>query len=101
MILEVAILNIKQSKSTEFEAAFKKAQLIISSMPGYISHELQKCIEQENKYILLVHWKKLEDHTKGFRESSEYLIWKEVLHHFYEPFPEVEHYKMIVNGREE
>ncbi|VAW67854.1 Uncharacterized protein YczJ [hydrothermal vent metagenome] len=101
MILEVAILNIKQSKSAEFEAVFKKAQLIISSMPGYISHELQKCIEQENKYILLVHWEKLEDHTKGFRESSEYLIWKEVLHHFYEPFPEVEHYQMIVNGREE
>jgi len=101
MILEVAILNIKPSKSAEFEAAFKKAQSIISSMPGYISHELQKCIEHENKYILLARWEKLEDHTKGFRESSEYLIWKEMLHHFYEPFPEVEHYQMTLSGRGE
>jgi len=97
MILEVAILDVKQGQEKEFEITFKKAQKIISSMEGYVSHQLQKCIEKENRYILLVNWKTLEDHTVGFRQSEPYKQWKELLHHFYSPFPEVEHYTLIEN----
>ncbi len=79
----------------EFEVAFKKAQNIISSQKGYVFHQLQKCIEKDNRYILLVNWEKLEDHTQGFRGSKEYEEWKKLLHHFYEPFPQVEHYQLI------
>jgi len=93
MILEVAILNIKQGLSNEFELAFIKAKSIISSMKGYVSHELKKCIEVEDKYILLVTWETIEDHEIGFRKSEEYQQWKTLLHHFYEPFPIVQHYK--------
>ena len=92
MILEVAILNIKEGQSSEFENSFDVAQKIISSMKGYISHEIKKCIEEENKYILLVNWETIEDHETGFRQSEEYQKWKELLHHFYDPFPTVEHY---------
>jgi len=92
-ILEVTTLNIKKGQGLAFESAFKKAQKIISSMKGYISHELKKCVEQEDKYILLVNWETIEDHEIGFRESTEYQEWKSLLHHFYEPFPIVEHYK--------
>ena len=93
MILEVAILNIKEGMSLEFEGAFKDAKKIISSMKGYISHEFKKCVEEENKYILLVNWQTIEDHEIGFRQSKEYLKWKKLLHHFYEPFPTAQHYK--------
>ncbi len=92
MILEVAILNVKSGLSAEFEVNFKKAEGIISSMKGYISHQLKKCIEEADKYILLVNWETLEDHEIGFRQSEEYQEWKALLHHFYEPFPIVEHY---------
>jgi len=98
MVLEAVILNIKKGKANEFENAFLKAQKIISSIKGYKSHELQKCIEKENKYILLVQWKSLEAHTINFRESPEYQEWKKLLHHFYEPFPEVHHYSMVCNN---
>ena len=67
MILEVAILDAKPSRVNEFETAFKTASTIIASMPGYISHELQRCLETTNRYILLVRWQTLEDHTIGFR----------------------------------
>ena len=96
MILEVAILNIKEEKIVEFESTFKEASKIISSIKGYISHELKKCVENEFRYILLVKWETLEDHTVGFRESDEYQEWKTLLHHFYDPFPVVEHYESIV-----
>jgi heme-degrading monooxygenase HmoA len=95
MILEVAILQVKPGLENDFESNFRKASRIITTMRGYISHELQKCVEAENKYILLVKWETLKDHIVGFRNSPEYLEWKELLHHFYDPFPMVEHYIQI------
>jgi heme-degrading monooxygenase HmoA len=94
-ILEVAILNIKDGLNDEFEAAFRTAAKIIATMPGYISHELQHCLEVEHRYILLVRWQTLEDHTIGFRQSPEYQQWRSLLHHFYAPFPIVEHYELL------
>jgi heme-degrading monooxygenase HmoA len=92
MILEVAILNVRDGADAAFEAAFREASSIIASMPGYLSHELRPCIEAAGRYLLLVHWRRLEDHTIGFRQSTDYQRWRELLHHFYDPFPTVEHY---------
>jgi heme-degrading monooxygenase HmoA len=98
LILEVAILNLKPGLTDEFEAALKVASKIIMAMPGYISHELQHCLENCDRYILLVRWEKLEDHTVGFRQSAEYQEWRSLLHHFYDPFPTVEHYQMVLKN---
>jgi heme-degrading monooxygenase HmoA len=95
MILEVAILNVIPGREAEFEDAFRQAQRIISTMSGYRSHELRRCIEAANRYILLVNWETLDDHTIGFRRSSGYQEWKRLLHHFYETFPAVEHYAAV------
>jgi heme-degrading monooxygenase HmoA len=92
MILEVAILNVREGACDAFEAAFREASPIIASMPGYLSHELRRCLETPSQYILLVRWRRLEDHTVGFRQSPEYQRWRTLLHHFYDPFPTVEHY---------
>jgi len=95
MILEVATLNVRAGDGSAFEQAFSQAQNIISSMPGYASHQLQRCLESQDKYLLLVQWQRLEDHTIGFRQSPQYQDWKKLLHHFYEPFPTVEHYEPV------
>ncbi|MEZ4879158.1 MAG: antibiotic biosynthesis monooxygenase [Chitinophagales bacterium] len=95
MIVEVAILIVKAEQISQFEQDFAIAKPYISSIKGYIKHSLLKCIEQENKYILLVEWENLEDHTIGFRQSNQYLEWKKLLHHYYEPFPTVEYYEII------
>ncbi len=92
MILEVALLDVKPGQEQAFEEAFEKAQTIISSMSGYISHELKHSLEDKSRYLLLVNWQTLEDHTEGFRQSPEYQQWKALLHHFYDPFPTVEHF---------
>ena len=95
MILEQAILDVKPQETKQFEAAFARAQRIIAASPGYLSHELQRCIERPSRYLLLVRWVTLEDHTVGFRTSPEYQRWKALLHHFYDPFPTVEHYEKV------
>jgi adenylate cyclase len=95
MILECAVLDVKPGETAEFEAAFAKAQAIISASPGYLSHELQRCLEKPNRYLLLVRWRRLEDHTEGFRKSAPYQEWRRLLHRFYDPFPTVEHYESL------
>jgi len=94
-ILEVAVLDVKAGRENDFEQAFSQAEKIISSMTGYMSHELKRCVERQSRYVLLVDWQSLEDHTVGFRGSEQYQKWRDLLHHFYEPFPEVEHYRSV------
>jgi len=98
MILEVAVLDVRPGQEQEFETAFGSAQEILASMSGYVCHELQRCVENGSRYVLLVRWRRLEDHTEGFRRSEAYLEWKAQLHHFYDPFPTVEHYRRVLAG---
>ncbi len=95
MILEVAILHIVEGEEQNFENDFKIASQYICSINGYMNHTLNKCLEVECKYILLVNWENLESHTISFRQSEEYIEWKKLLHHYYESFPVVEHYTMV------
>lgn len=95
MILEVAMLNVIPTQERAFEAAFDQAQHIIVGMAGYRSHQLQRCLEQPHRYLLLVEWESLEDHTIGFRGSPEYQQWRALLHHFYDPLPTVEHFERV------
>jgi heme-degrading monooxygenase HmoA len=94
-ILEAAPLQVKPGQSAEFERAFRQAQAIIASMPGYRSHELQRCMEREGQYLLLVRWDTVAHHEEGFRKSPGYQEWKRLLHHFYDPFPTVLHYECV------
>lgn len=95
VILEVATLNVRAGSSADFESSFAQAEPIIAASPGYISHELKRCVEVDGRYILLVKWQSLEDHTVGFRGSAAYQKWKALLHHYYDPFPVVEHYESL------
>lgn len=92
MILEAAVLNVKPGQGAAFEAALVAARPLIAASPGFIGMEVRPNLEKPGRYLLLVHWEKLEDHTEGFRASDRYLRWKALLHHFYDPFPTVEHY---------
>ena len=98
MILEVAVLDVRPGRSADFEAAFAEARPLISSMPGFVDVDLQRCVETPDRYLLLVRWERLEDHTEGFRRSPEYERWRELLHHFYDPFPAVEHYEPLTSS---
>jgi len=95
VVLEVVILNVRPGESAAFEAAFREAQAIISASAGYQRHELRRCVEAADRYLLLVWWDSLESHTQGFRRSPAFQRWRRLLHHFYDPFPTVEHYVQV------
>ena len=95
MVLEVAVLSVRAGESAAFERAFAEAQPIISSMEGYISHQLHRSLETRDKYLLIVQWRRIEDHTVGFRQSAGFQEWKRLLHHFYDPPPVIEHFEVM------
>ncbi|MGW2396558.1 antibiotic biosynthesis monooxygenase family protein [Kitasatospora sp. NPDC001664] len=94
MILESALLDVRPGQEEAFLAAFAEARPLIAVQRGFRSLELRRCLDQGrgSRFLLQVEWETLEDHTEGFRGSAEYQEWRRLLHHFYEPFPEVEHY---------
>ena len=98
MILEVALLDVKPGLETAFENDFDLASAYLSGTEGYLSHELQRCVEKPNRYILLVRWTSVAVHTEGFRKSPGYQEWKKLLHHYYDPFPTVEHFTKVREG---
>lgn len=98
MTLEHALLPVIAGREAEFEAAFDQARHIIASMPGFAGLTLSRCLERPSGYLLLVTWETLQDHTEGFRGSAEYEKWRALLHHFYEPFPVVEHYESVFSA---
>lgn len=97
MVIEHALLQVSPGREDEFEEAFVEASTIISSAQGFKSLRLERCIEHRSKYLFLVEWERLEDHTVTFRESPQFLRWRELLHHFYDPFPTIEHYEPVLS----
>lgn len=98
MILEVAILQVTAGREADFERDFKIASRNIAAIDGYIGHSLHRCLEDASKYILHVRWTSVEAHEIGFRQSAGYQEWKKLLHHYYDPFPTVEHYRPVFSN---
>jgi heme-degrading monooxygenase HmoA len=91
-IVEMAVLDIRPGEELAFEDAIRKARPLIAATPGFVAIEIRRCVETPSRFLLLVTWERLEDHTVGFRQSNRYGEWKAMLHRFYDPFPVVEHY---------
>ena len=92
MILEHAILDVDPAEAAAYEEALRQALPLIAATPGFVRLTVRPCLEKPGRYLLLVEWRDLADHTQGFRQSPRYAEWKSLLHRFYRPFPEVEHY---------
>ena len=98
MITEHALLDVVPGQEDAFTQAMEQAKNLIASSPGFVSLRVERCVEQPHRFLLLVEWEQLEDHTEGFRRSPAYDQWRAALHHFYDPFPVVEHFDLVVSA---
>jgi heme-degrading monooxygenase HmoA len=98
MILEIATIDIIAGTNAKFEAHLKQAQSVISQSEGYVSHEFHHCVEQPNRYILLIRWTTLEAHTEGFRKSALFTQWRDLIGPFFDRPPFVQHYHLKFNS---
>ncbi len=98
MITEHAQLEVIPGQEAAFVEAMERAKALIAASPGFVSLRVERCVERPSSFLLLVEWERLEDHTEGFRGSAAYQDWRAALHHFYDPFPVVEHFEAVVTA---
>ena len=98
MITEHAVLQVIPGREDEFLGAMKGATPLIAGSPGFVSMRVERCLEKPGTFLLLVEWENLQSHTEGFRGSEAYAEWRSRLHHFYDPFPVVEHFEEVVTA---
>ncbi len=94
-VLEVVNLQVKAGQGEQFEKAFKQAQCILERVDGYMHHQLQKCLDVENNYLLFVNWQTLEAHTQGFNNAELFDKYNEFMSPFYQSEPTIKHHKII------
>lgn len=92
MIVEHALLQVKQDEEAAFEAAMAQAKPLIAASPGFVELEVRPAVEGQGRYLLLVRWNSVADHRDGFRKSERYEQWRALLHHFYDPMPNVDYF---------
>jgi heme-degrading monooxygenase HmoA len=98
VITEHAVLEVIPGQEEAFVEAMGEAKALIASSPGFVSLRVERCVERPQCFLLLVEWQQLVDHTEGFRGSAAYETWRAALHHFYDPFPVVEHFQAVVTA---
>lgn len=95
MVLEIATLDIKEGSQDALKEAFQAAKLVVAQSKGFIKIEMFQCIEYSTKFNVFIHWKTLEDHTIGFRQSALFIEWRAILSpHFQNP-PVAEHFNLV------
>ncbi|MEO5775052.1 MAG: antibiotic biosynthesis monooxygenase [Sphingomicrobium sp.] len=92
MIVEHAVLEVKPGRGADFEATMLEARALIAASPGFQSIEVRPAAEQPDRYLLRVVWSDIGAHRDGFRKSERYQQWQTLLHHFYDPMPQVEYF---------
>jgi heme-degrading monooxygenase HmoA len=98
MIVQVNILEVAGESGVQFENAFREAVCHLKQANGYVGHSLSRCVESENKYLLLIQWKSVEDHTEGFRNAEAHIQWKRLLDPFYTVRPSSQHFHLALDG---
>jgi len=96
VILEIADIRIQPGQQVAFEAAISQGiASVLSTSPGFISAKVQRGIESPDRYVLLVEWQTLEDHTVGFRGGPLFPAWRAIVGGFFAGAPSVEHFVQL------
>ncbi|HEY8027772.1 MAG TPA: antibiotic biosynthesis monooxygenase [Burkholderiaceae bacterium] len=96
MILEIADIRIQPGKQSEFDVAIAQGlEQVISKAKGYVSHRVNKGIETPERYVLMIFWQTLENHTVDFRESPAFQEWRALVGPFFAGSPNVEHFTLL------
>lgn len=99
MILEIADIRITPGKGAEFEPAVRNgAETVIAQAKGFRGFKLNRGVESPDRYVLMVYWETLEDHTVGFRQGPLFAQWRALVGPFFAAPPSVEHFELALKS---
>ncbi|MBC3885823.1 antibiotic biosynthesis monooxygenase family protein [Undibacterium griseum] len=99
MILELADIRIHPGQQTEFDAAIQRGLAeVISQARGFCGFKVNKGIESPERYVLMIFWETLENHTIDFRESPAFAQWRAIVGPYFAAPPVVEHFSLLAKS---
>ena len=99
MILEVADIRIPPGQQAAFEEAIVRGvTTVISHARGFQGYKVNHSVESPERYLLMIYWATLEDHTVGFRQSPAFADWRAIVGPFFAQPPVVEHFTLVAKS---
>jgi heme-degrading monooxygenase HmoA len=101
MILEIADIRIPPGKQAEFEEAIQRGVTTVASQAkGFKGWKVNRGIESPERYVLMIFWETLEDHTVGFRQGPLFAQWRAMVGPYFAAPPQVEHFTLVGKSAE-
>jgi heme-degrading monooxygenase HmoA len=99
MILEVADITIPKGRNAEFDDAIVRGiTTVISQAEGFRGWKVNRGIESTERYLLMIFWDTLEDHTVRFRGGPLFAQWRAIVGPFFAQPPVVEHFTLVAKS---
>jgi len=99
MILEIADIRIAPGKQAEFEAAIQHGIATVASKAvGFRGFKVNKGVESPERYVLMIYWETLENHTVDFRQGPLFTQWRAIVGPFFAAPPVVEHFTLVAKS---
>ena len=99
MILEIADFRIPAGKQAEFDEAIRRGvETVIAKAKGFAGYKVNRSIETPERYVLMIFWDTLEDHTVGFRQGPLFAQWRAIVGPFFAQPPQVEHFTLLAKS---
>ncbi len=99
MILELADIRIQPGKQAEFDAAIRKGvETVIARARGFKGYKVNKGVESPERYLLMIFWETLENHTVDFRGSPAFAEWRAIVGPYFASPPAVEHFSLLAKS---
>jgi heme-degrading monooxygenase HmoA len=97
MILEVADIRIPPGKNAEFEAAIARGlETVLPRTKGFIRHQVHRGIDSPERYLLMIWWQTVENHTVDFRHGPLFAEWRSHIGPYLAQPPHVEHFDLAL-----
>ena len=99
MILEIADIRVQSGQAAEFEAAIRRGvETVICRAQGFRGYEVRRGIESPDRFVLLIQWETLEDHTVAFRGGPLFAEWRAIVGPYFAAPPAVEHFTRVAGS---
>ena len=93
MITELAFVKVHPGTGTDFKAAlFLAVDEVLSKSPGFVNFQLKESLDTPSYFCFEIDWETKEDHTRGFRESESFILWRGRIGDFFAEEPQIEHW---------
>ena len=99
MILEVADIRIHPGQQAAFDEAIQRGVAsVVSQARGFRGFKVNKGVETPERYLLLIFWETLEDHTVHFRGGPLFAQWRAIVGPYFAAPPQVEHFTLLAKS---